>query len=71
MFFNTHSERWNDMIAFSPKDIAIMLNMPTSTITKLCREGSLKTFKVGRHYRVSKVSLFRFIEESEDESIIL
>ena len=47
--FNTHSERWNDMIAFSPKDIAIMLNMPTSTITKLCREGSLKTFKVGRH----------------------
>lgn len=29
------------------------------------REGKLKTFKVGRHYRVTRLSLYRFIENHE------
>lgn len=34
--FATNNNRWDSQIAFSPKDVSIMLNIPLSTITKMC-----------------------------------
>lgn len=64
-FFSCKAGEWDKRIAFSPKDISIMLNLPLSSVTKYMREGKLKAFKVGRHYRVTRLSLYRFIENNE------
>ena len=63
--YSSKSGQWDKAIAFSAKDIAIMLNLPLSSVTRYMREGKLKTFKVGRHYRVTRLSLYRFIENHE------
>lgn len=63
--FTTTSKLWDKQIAFSPNDIASMLNIPKSTITRLIREGYLKAFKVGRQYRITRMSLYRFIQNNE------
>ena len=34
-------------------------------------KGRLKVFKVGRHYRVSRLDLYEFTEEMKDDSIVL
>lgn len=64
-FYSCKSGEWDKAIAFSPKDISIMLHLPLSSVTKYMREGKLKTFRVGRHYRVTRLSLYRFIESHE------
>lgn len=69
--FTTRSNRWDKQIAFSPKEVSIMLNIPLSSITKLCRERKLVVFKVGRHYRIRRADLFNYIEEQIDNCIIL
>ena len=42
-----------------------MFNIPLSTITKKIKEGAIECFKVGRHYRVSRLSLYKFIKNNE------
>ena len=64
-FYSCKSGAWDKAIAFSPKDVSIMLHLPLSSITKYIRDGSLKAFKIGRHYRITRLSLYRFIEEHE------
>ena len=64
-FFSSKSGEWDKMVAFSAKDIATMLHLPLSSVLKYMREGQLQTFKVGRHYRVTRLSLYRFIEDHE------
>lgn len=64
-FYSSKSGEWDKMIAFSAKDIATMLHLPLSSVLKYMREGKLHTFKVGRHYRVTRLSLYRFIEDHE------
>lgn len=64
-FYSSKSGAWDKAIAFSPKDVAIMLHIPLSSVLKYMREGVLKTFKVGRHYRVTRLSLYRFVEDNE------
>lgn len=63
-FFSSISGQWDKQIAFSPKDISEMLNLPLSSITKYMREDKIKVFKVGRHYRVTRLDLYHFIENS-------
>lgn len=63
--FATRSGAWDDRIAFSPKDIASMLGIPLSTIAQYLREGKIKTYKLGRHYRVTRKDLYRFLENNE------
>lgn len=65
ILYSSKSGKWDKAIAFSAKDIATMLNLPLSSVTRYMREGKLKTFKVGRHYRVTRLSLYRFIENHE------
>lgn len=65
ILYSSKSGKWDKVIAFSAKDIATMLNIPLSSVTRYMREGKLKTFKVGRHYRVTRLSLYRFIENHE------
>lgn len=69
--FSTNNSRWDSQIAFSPKDVAIMLNIPLSTITKMCRDRELEAFKIGRHYRIKRKDIFKYIEKKIDESIII
>lgn len=65
ILFKSNSGIWDKQIAFSPKDIAAMFNIPLSTITKKIKEGAIEYFKVGRHYRVSRLSLYKFIQNNE------
>lgn len=71
LVISSKSGKWDDKIAFSPKDIAEMLDIPLSTITKYCREGLLQVFKVGRHYRITRADLYHFIEQSKDDCLII
>lgn len=64
-FFSTKDGVWDKMIAFSPKDVAAMLHIPLSTIAQFMREGKIKTYKIGRHYRVTRKDLYRFMEDNE------
>lgn len=66
-----NSHIWNDKVAFSTKEVSIMLGVPISTISKLCKEGKIKVFKVGRHYRILRVDLCQFIEAQKDAAIII
>lgn len=63
--FITESHEWDNRIAFSAKEVAQMLNLPLSSIIKYMREGAIDTFKIGRHYRVTKQSLYNFIKRNE------
>lgn len=62
---STKEGTWDKMIAFSQKDIATMLHIPLSTVAQYIREGRIKTYKIGRHYRVSRKALYYFLEEHE------
>ena len=64
-FFSTKDGTWDKMIAFSPKDVAVMLGIPFSTISQFMREGKIKTYRIGRHYRVTRQDLYRFFEDNE------
>ena len=65
ILFKSNSGIWDKQIAFSPKDIAAMFNIPLSTIIKKIKEGAIECFKVGRYYRVSRLSLYKFIKNNE------
>ncbi|WP_196599111.1 helix-turn-helix domain-containing protein [Pectinatus frisingensis] len=69
--FDTLSGEWNKKIAFSPKEVSEMLGIPVSTIAQYCREGKLKVFKVGRHFRIARADLYYFIEDSKDKCLII
>lgn len=70
ILYSSKSGQWDKAIAFSAKDIATMLNIPLSSVTRYMRAGELKTFKMGRHYRVTRLSLYRFIENHECVNVI-
>ena len=64
-------DEYEGIVAFSIKEVARMLQLPPSTISLYCKEGLLPCFKVGRHYRIAKIDLIRFIDEAKDECIVL
>ncbi len=67
----TNSHIWDNKIAFSVEELHIMLGIPRATLCKLCREGEIKTFKIGRHYRIARADLYAYIERQKDMSIVL
>lgn len=69
--FETNSHIWDNKIAFSVKDVSEMLGLPISTLSHMCKKGDIKTFKVGRHYRIARVDLYNFIERQKDMSIVI
>lgn len=68
--YSSKSGQWDKVIAFSAKDVITMLNLPLSSVTRYMREGKLKTFKVDRHYRITRLSLYRFIKNHECVNVI-
>lgn len=64
-------EEYKDVIAFSVKEVARLLQLPLSTVAYYCKENVLPCLKIGRHYRIMKADLIRFIEERKADSIIL
>lgn len=67
----TCSNKWDNRITFTPKEISEMLGLPRSTITKLYQEGQLKVCKTGRHYLITRLALFDFLQRAEDTGIRL
>ncbi len=67
----TRSNKWDNRITFTPKEISEMLGLPRSTITKLYQEGELKVCKTGRHYLITRLALFDFLSRIEDNGILL
>ena len=49
---------------YTVKEVAEALNVPYILITKWCREGHMKGFKIGRQWRISEKNFNLFIEES-------
>ena len=41
--YSSKSGQWNKVIAFSAKDVATILNLPLSSVTRYMRKGKLKT----------------------------
>lgn len=69
--FATNSNKWNERITFTIREIHDMTGVPISTINQLCREGKLKAFKIGRLYMIKRADLYSFIEEKIEDTIIL
>lgn len=67
----TTSHRWDDCIAFTPKDVSVILNVPLSTVYKLCLDGSLLAFKIGTHWRIHRQGLLKYLKDCIDTSIII
>lgn len=69
--FGCISNKWDDQIVFTPRDVSIMLNVPLSTIHYLCKNGKIETFKIGGRYKISRIALYNFIQNCIETSIIL
>ena len=67
----TRSDKWDNRIAFSPKEVCEMLGLPRSTMTKYYQQGRIKVSKIGRHYRITRSALFDFLQRAEDDGVIL
>lgn len=44
------------------EEVAEVLRIPVNTARKLCREGKLKSKKVGKHLRIAKTDLERYLK---------
>lgn len=60
-----------EILAYSIKQVAQMLQLPLSTVTYYCRTNKLPCIKVGRHYRILKSDLTRFLKECKDNTVVL
>ena len=47
---------------YSIKEVAEILSVHTDTVRKRIRDGSLKSIKLGKDYRISRIELQRFYE---------
>ena len=57
---------------YTPREIAEILKVKISTVTRHLRNGSLRGFKVGNHWRVKETALKEFMGnygESEDVTL--
>lgn len=62
----------NDKLeAYSIREVATMLHLPTSTLHYYCHNGMLPVFKIGRHYRILRSDLLEFIQTLKDTSTVL
>lgn len=55
----------------SIKDITQALQIDRHSVYKLIKTGSIKAFKIGRAYRVTKRSLIQYVETMERRSDFL
>lgn len=63
-FFLTKAGTWDKMVMFSPKDASELLGIPQSTLYTYLRSGEIKAYKIGRHYRITRRDLYRFVENN-------
>lgn len=67
----TNNGKWDNKIAFSVKEIQEMLGIPPSTTQELCKNGTLKTFKIGRKYLILRKDLYNYIQSAIDDNLII
>ena len=58
-------ENYSDFL--TPQDIQKILKLSRNTVYKLVESGTIKSFKVGRHYRIPKSCLLDFINGSQNQ----
>lgn len=61
----SRSGKWDNRIAFTPKEIAEMLGLPISTVSAYCKQGQITVNKIGRHYLITRPALFDLLEQTE------
>jgi len=54
--------QFDDIIVYTPKDIAEKLQMDIRTIRRYIKEGKLKGALIGKGYRVRKENLEEFLD---------
>ena len=59
-FFHTPAGKWDRKVNFTIAEAVEILRVPRATIAKVIHSGELKASKVGKHYIISRVSLFLF-----------
>lgn len=47
----------NPVEILTPKQVCMYLSLPLSSLYKLCREGKIPCFKVGKHWRFRMTDL--------------
>lgn len=72
--FNKTKEQWIEALqgvkgmkievkdTYSIKEVAEILSVHSDTVRKRIRDGSLKSIKLGKDYRISRIELERFYE---------
>lgn len=61
----SRSGKWDNRIAFTPKEIAEMLGLPPSTISAYCKQGYITPNKIGRHYLITRHALYDLLSQTE------
>lgn len=51
-----------DIQVYDAAEVAQLLKISVWQFNKLCREGTLKAIKVGRHWKITKENLTKFLE---------
>jgi excisionase family DNA binding protein len=51
------------------QQISRLLGVSTKTVYKLLRDGSLPSLKVGREFRVTKVAVIRYVNQTGHEIV--
>lgn len=49
---------------YTVKEAAEILKIAAYEVRKYCREGSIKAYKMGRNYRISRVELANFFRDN-------
>lgn len=51
-------------VLYTLDEVSEILKIPLETLRKYLRRGQLKGVKIGRHWRVTKDQLKKFVEEN-------
>ena len=52
---------------FTVEEISEILKIPSLTIRKYLRDGELQGHKMGKHWRISKESLEKFLKDTSNK----
>lgn len=50
---------------YSPVEMAYVLNMETTTVTKKCRNGKIKATKINNQWRITGDEIRRYVAEGD------
>lgn len=69
--FKTPSGKWDNRIAFSPREVCEMLGLARSSLSEYYKNGTLEVMKIGKHYRIPRACLEAWLDKAEDEGRVI